>query len=107
MFVGPALEITSDYIHLVGWPALLLIAWRLRGTVDAYMKAQSADREMLKKAEAAAVETKGVVDLIATNHMVHLQKGIDRLGEKTDDGNQILTDISKGIAILVDRNRPA
>jgi hypothetical protein len=48
-------------------------------------------------------ETKRNVDVLTTNHMAHVQTGVEQLNEKTDESNRLLSKINEGIVILVDR----
>ena len=48
-------------------------------------------------------ETKAAVDVIQTNHLVHLNQGIQDVAEASEEHTKILASIDKNIALLVDR----
>lgn len=104
MLVSPTpFEFVDTHIHLVGWPVLVYLCWKLRGTIDKYLDGLQGDRKTLKDAEEAAVATKSAVDLIAGNHMKHMQESLGELCCKTDETNKTLGTMSASLLVLVDR----
>lgn len=83
---------------LIGWGAILsFLAWAYKKSVSlsiAYTKQHEAGQKAMSQ-----------IDLLSSNHFPHMEKGIESLNTKTDEGNRTLTEISKGIAVLVDRRR--
>lgn len=108
MFQGPSLtplQWANNYIHLIGWPALIAIVWKARGLVAEFLDGVRTDRKTLS-------ETKAGVDLIASNHLAHLATDMQtqiKKQEETQEGVaktvEILQSIDKGIAVLVDRSK--
>jgi hypothetical protein len=61
----------SDHFALIAWPTVCVFIWKLRGVLIDY-------RDRFKKAE----ET---VELLATNHLPHLQVELEKINEGVRD----------------------
>jgi hypothetical protein len=69
-------EWASQHLHLIGWPALILIAWKVRGAVDKFF--------------THVMRVEGSIHKWDTNHLPHMQ--------------DYLQSIDTNIKILVDRS---
>lgn len=72
----------SNHIHLIGWPTLCVIAWKVRGYIN------NASNQFTKAV--------GQIDTMATNHFPHMQESL----AKQDN---YLESIDKNISRLADR----
>ena len=94
----PSFQSVSDTIHIFGWGVVISFfvwAWKKSISISLYF---SQNQERSQK----AIEQ---VNAISTNHVPHIESGIADLNKKTDEGNESLRDIAKGMAVLVDRGR--
>jgi hypothetical protein len=103
----PALDFVAQYIHILGWPALLGIAWAFRGRLDKFV-------HKFDGIDTRTKNTEDVLSVIQTNHLAHLAQDMTEQKNKQGEtltalGAQtaILASIDKGIGILVDRDRRA
>lgn len=94
----PSLTTISQDAPIIGWSGILgflLFLWRKSIVFSvAFTKNHEASQKAM-----------GQIDQLATNHFPHLQSELVSLNEKTTEANADLKDISKGIAVLVDRGR--
>ena len=62
-------------IHVPGWIALICLAFKVSGKVT---KVLSEHSEAIKDVR----DTKAAVDLLATNHLAHLQNSVDGMRQE-------------------------
>lgn len=104
MFVeSTALQVVHDVVESIGIPAVCAtIAWAVR----TYDRGQQELKSIMKNSEATAAKVLVVdqkLDTIKDNHLAHLQAGIESVAETNTEAVKVLSNIDKGIAILVDR----
>jgi hypothetical protein len=98
VLVSLPLEALKDYIHVIGWGTIVsFVVWLWRKSIQI-----SVDYTESRKAGNVAISQ---INDMATNHFPHMQKDLEELNTKTDDGNKSLTQIAQGMAVLVDRGR--
>lgn len=81
-----------NYIHVIGWASFmsfLAFAWKLSVK---WNKNHEAGQKAMQQ-----------IDEWSTNHMPHIQQGIEDLNKKTEEGNKTLSQMATNIAILKDR----
>jgi hypothetical protein len=72
--------------------------------VYANISAISGIQQQVQGTAAVVADTKSQVDLIKTNHLAHLEVGIQKVAETNQQLVAISTDIRDGIIKLVDRH---
>lgn len=103
MVVPPQLELIDTIIRMVGWPAFLGAAvWAIRKW-DAGQREFRDLHANTKQAADTVLLVKQEVDIIKTNHLAHLQTGIDAVAKSNDQAVEILRKIDTGITVLADR----
>jgi hypothetical protein len=60
----------SDHVHIVGWTFIIIIAIKVSWKFSAF-------KLYVEGLVAKAQEVENTVDLLATNHLPHLQAGLD------------------------------
>ena len=96
MIAHPYLDEVDEWIRVLGWPTLVGIGvWAIR--------AWDKHQRQMNSIYTNTKDTKAELDLIQTNHLVHLQSGIEAVAKSNDKAVDILQNISTGIAVLVDR----
>lgn len=106
------LEWASQHLQLVGWPALIVIAWKLRGYIErvVFHKWNEVDHKTteslghLVEVKTAIDKTAATLAVISGNHLAHIEIGIVEMNNRQDKTLEILNSIDKGISILVDRS---
>lgn len=93
-----ALEWLSAHIHMLGWSGISALTFRLlwmsfKGTVFAVQT-----KERIIKAEAHLTK-------MATNCMPTIQKNTEQTNAVLEKQTELLENMDKNIAILVDRSR--
>jgi hypothetical protein len=83
-------EWVSAHIQLIGWPVLIVVAWRARGFVAEFT------------AKANAVHT--AVTKWDGNHLPHMEQSLADQTTILQAHTTVLGSIDKGIGLLVDRN---
>jgi hypothetical protein len=68
----------SDHLQLIAWPTVCVFIWKLRGVLVEY-------RDRFKKAETT-------VELLATNHLPHLQTELEKINGGIKDGFDRMSD---------------
>jgi hypothetical protein len=109
------LEFASNYIHLLGWPALCIVFYWIGRTLQNGIAEYKEDRLIIRetkelvdiktdKALSVMNETKAVVDTMMNNHMHSLEGKVDSLTEntntKTDRLVMLLGDIKENTAVM-------
>jgi hypothetical protein len=109
------LEFASNYIHLLGWPALCIVFYWIGRTLQNGIAEYKEDRLIIRetkelvdiktdKALSVMNETKAVVDTMMNNHMHSLEGKVDSLTEntntKTDRLVMLLVDIKENTAVM-------
>lgn len=97
-------EWASQHLPLVGWPALIAIAWRLRGYTEKVFHKWDLVDTNLREVKTAVGETAAAIAIISGNHLAHIETGIVELNNRQDRSLEILNSIDKGISVLVDRH---
>lgn len=72
----------ANHIHLVGWPAIVLIAWKVRGYFN------NVSNQFTKAV--------GQIDTMASNHFPHMEQSLAKQ-------DVFLESIDKNIARLADK----
>lgn len=86
----------KDFIPVFGWSAIVsFLAWAYRKSVIITI-AITKNHERSEKAMDQ-------IDALTSNHVLHMEAGIAELNKKTEEGNEKLSTIATGIAVLVDR----
>ena len=105
MFVtmNPQLDLMDEIVRILGWPAVVTtLVWVVRK----WDAGQQAVKDLTDNT-ALAVQKVSKVDeeltLIKSNHLQHLQSGIDQLAVSNDKAVAVLEKINSGIGLLVDR----
>jgi hypothetical protein len=95
----------ADHLHVIGWPVLIGFAWKFRGNLDAFLHSWEAmDARAQTTADTTAV-IKQSVDKMSTNHLKHIEMSLASMDVRHEKETELLTNIDKGIAILVDRSK--
>lgn len=110
------------------------IVWKMRGSFDTFFENQRKDRDLsqkifltveeakkeaLMKVEDATAkgeekaaelrikieENQATLNTMNTNHLAHIQSGIEDLNGRYEKTTNLLVSIDKNIAILVDRGK--
>lgn len=103
----PYLDLLDQVVRIFGYPAILgAIWWAVRkfDVVHEKFEKISANAEI---AVAGVAEVKAKVDVIQSNHLSHLQTGIEALAISNDKAVEVLQGIAQNIAVLVDRGQRA
>ncbi len=100
------LQFVSSYISLLGWPALLLIAWNLRGMVDRFLTKLKTASERAEETHRIVVRTAAGINMIQENHLAHFESDLKDIKTMHNEAIGLLRDIKEGISVLVDRGRP-
>lgn len=102
--VHPQLDFADEIVRILGWPTLLcVVAWVVRK----WDKNQHDIKSIVQNSQTAVAAVAVVdqkLDKIKDNHLAHLQAGIEQVAETNAQAVTVLTNIDKGIAVLVDRN---
>lgn len=72
-----------DHLHLIGWPTLCILAWRIS--------------KAFTQASSQFTKTVGQIDTMATNHFPHMQSSLERQ-------DIFLANIDRNIGRLADKN---
>jgi hypothetical protein len=91
----------ADHMGLLGWPALLGLVWKFRGTLDEFFSFQKEMEARIKSTELMATQVLGGVDTIKTNHLRHIEDNFKDLTVKQDKSHDVLVSIDKNIAVLL------
>jgi hypothetical protein len=89
-------EWVSSHLQLVGWPALIGIAWTFRGLTEKLVQKWEAIDNRSKETLSTVASVKAQTDAIASNHLSHIESDMSKQ-------TGILESIDKNIAVLVDR----
>lgn len=99
----PQLDLFDEVVRILGWPTLLcILVWAIR-TWD---KGQRQFKEIdgnTKTTIASVAQVKDLVTVMQTNHLAHLQTGIEAVAKSNDKAVEILQKIDTGITVLADR----
>lgn len=91
-------QTASQIVPTIGWGtfcAFIIWLWKKSITLSVeFTKSHERGQKAMDQ-----------IDKMAINCFPTMQTGIEDLNKKTDEGNSELKDISKGIAVLVDRGR--
>lgn len=96
----PSFQTVNQMAQTLGWGVIMsfvIWAWRKSVTFTVLVKTNHA------KSQKAMEQ----IDQLATNHFPHMESGIVELNKKTEEGNEALSKIATGMAILVDRGTRA
>jgi len=66
------LSFVDQHIHLIGWPLLISVAWK--------------SSQYVSKLQTRAENSENTLQSLATNHIPHLQAGIDNIASSVDKG---------------------
>ena len=101
----PHLDLLEQLVHIFGIPGILAgLIWLVR----TYDKGVHQARELSKDASETrrmVLETLGGVTEIKTNHLIHVQEGLERLAGSNDKAVEVLQEIRSDMKVLVDRGR--
>ena len=103
MFDNSFGDFITKFAPLIGWTALIGIAWRLRGVVEEQVTLWKRIDAQTKEAVHEVATVKEKVDTLQTNHMAHMQGALEGIGRSNDKSVELLQDIKAGIGILTDR----
>jgi hypothetical protein len=99
----PHLDLVDQILRIIGWPALLsMLVWAIR----TYDKGQAQFKDMDKNTQTAVAtveQVKTMVSVMQTNHLAHLQTGIEQVAKSNDQAVAVLSRIDTNIQILADR----
>ena len=101
--VGQILGWIADHLAIVGWPTLLVLAWKTRGSFDEFKASCKMAGDKIESTETTALGIKADVDTMTTNHMAHMQKSMEDMTAKQDKTNEVLTSIDKGLTLELQR----
>lgn len=79
------LDFLSTHMPLIGWPAILLLLWRLGVFIAKFM-----DRYLTKFEERVA-KAEQTIDAVATNHLPHIEQGLKDVTAAVNTGFGNLT----------------
>lgn len=82
LLVASPLEWALANLHILGWPTLVLIAWRVSKAVERFSNQAS--------------KTVGQIDLMATNHFPHMELSLAKQ-------DALLENIDRNIGRLADK----
>lgn len=101
----PNLDFVEQLVHVFGYPVLIgVLVWAVR--VWDGGRRQFKDIESNTKTTLTEIAmVKSAVGIIESNHLTHLQDGIEKLTVSNDKAVDVLHEINKGIGILVDRTQ--
>ena len=99
----PQLELLEQIIRMIGWPSLIgAVIWMIR-------KWDASQREFRDMCLNTKTTVQGIAEVAAdvenlkSNHIAHLQQGIDRVASSNDKAVDVLQNIDSGIKLLIDR----
>ena len=99
----PQLDYVDQLLRLFSWPTLLgVLVWAIR----TYDKGQRQFQEIDKNTQTAVAsveQVKTMVTVMQTNHLAHLQTGIEQVAKSNDEAVTVLGRIDTNIQILADR----
>jgi hypothetical protein len=99
----PLLDNLDQVLRIIGWPALLsLLVWAIR-TYDKGQIQFKAIEQNTQMAVATSEQVKSMVTVMQTNHLAHLQSGIEAVAKSNDAAVAVLGRIDTNIQILADR----
>lgn len=88
------LEWIFDHITIGLFIAVLTFMWKFRGAIDKFQTSWDSNNVKLASVEKMSMETLGDVNIIQTNHLVHLAESCD----KTATSVQALTECTRSLA---------
>jgi hypothetical protein len=102
-------EWLNQHIQMIGWGTIIsFIAWLWWKSI----RLASISSSVLTNAKDRFEVVEKNINVVATNHLDHIQQDMSEMNEKQStmltaqaDGNKSLSDIATGIAVLVDRPR--
>lgn len=81
----------NNHLNLIAWPALLGIAWKISAKIKGYSDRFSKSEE--------------TIELLATNHLPHIQAELEKINSGLDMGFTKLADgmsnLSRDLLILL------
>jgi hypothetical protein len=104
MTLVSTIEWISSHLHVFGWPALIGLVWKFRGSLDTFTNSWNALESTTKVTAETAATIKQNVDVMSSNHLKHIEMSLASMDIRHEKETELLTNIDKGIAILVDRN---
>jgi hypothetical protein len=69
-----AFAFISDHIHVAGWIFLVTISWKLSWKVSTFFSGLADKAEEGKAASEKIKDMQKTIELVATNHLPHLQE---------------------------------
>lgn len=104
LLVHPQLDFADEVVRILGWPTLIaVVAWVVRKW-DKNQRDLKSIVQNSQTAVAAVAVVDQKLDKIKDNHLAHLQAGIEQVAQTNEQAVVVLTNIDKGIAVLVDRS---
>ncbi len=83
-------QLLSDHIHVAGWIILIIFAWRASARFTKFTSGVTT-------AESQAKASSETLEVLATNHLPHLQKGMDDLNDNIKDMREEIISELKGV----------
>ena len=77
-------------IHAFGWITLIIFAWRASSRFTKFT-------DGISKSEKVIVESSETITKVATNHLPHLQEGIDNVNDSVKSLQKELVDELRGV----------
>jgi uncharacterized protein YpmB len=100
MFVSPAVELARDLIQIFGIPAIIAaVAW----VAVTYEQGQAKLNDIHANSAQALTDVanvKQVVDVMQSNHLKHVQEGVEGLNKQGEKQIELLTSLDKNIAVM-------
>jgi hypothetical protein len=92
------LTVLKQYLDTLQWPVIALMcftgAWKARGIWQDYTL--RADR-----AEARDIKTAETIELLATNHLPHLQMAMEALADRVDNNTSAVKEMNGDIKLAI------
>lgn len=96
-------DFVAKFGHLIGWTAIVGIAWKLRGAIEEKSTLWNNIDQQTKTTGVEVAEVKEKVGTLESNHMAHMQRDLESISKSNEEAVDALHSIKEGIAVLVDR----
>lgn len=104
MFISPAVELARDLIQIFGIPATIgAVVW----VAVTYKQGQTKLEDIHGNSQQALHDVANVqtaVDVLQSNHMRHMQEGIEGLNRQGEKQIDLLVSLDKNIAVMAASN---
>lgn len=80
-----AFGFVSEHIHIAGWAFLIIASWKVSAKVTEFLSGmKDTSKKTIESSERIEL-MESTMNTIATNHLPHLQEGINTMNETLKD----------------------